>query len=140
MLHESIRRLILEEQARQENHFIEGIDVGSYLAKLEERAEILSDCVAGRCRGVVAFYCNDNATKQAFITLLVVDPRDRELGVGRALVGGVLALARGRGFTSCRLWVAQRNDVAQAMYLSLGFRVIESSAGRNLLEVRPLSV
>jgi ribosomal protein S18 acetylase RimI-like enzyme len=135
MLPESIRSLILHEQARQDNRFIEGIDVETYLAKLEERAEILSDCVAGRCRGFVAFYCNDQATKQAYITLVLVDPRDRDLGVGRALVSGALALAKGRGFTSCRLEVAQRNQVAQAMYASLGFHVIESNAGRNLLEV-----
>jgi ribosomal protein S18 acetylase RimI-like enzyme len=135
MLPESIRSLVLEEQARQDNRFVEGIDVESYLAKLEARAEILSDCLADRCRGFVAFYCNDNATRQAFITLVLVDPRDRELGVGRALVSGVLALARGRGFTSCRLEVTQRNEVAQAMYLSLGFRVVESNASRNVLEV-----
>ncbi len=135
MLPDSIRSLILEEQARQENRFIEGIEMDSYLARLAERAEILSDCVAGRCRGFVAFYCNDQATRQAFITLVLVDPRDRELGIGRALVSGVLELARGRGFTSCRLQVAPRNEVAQAMYLSLGFRVVESDAGRHFLEV-----
>src|SRR5438552_529400 len=121
MLPESIRSLILAEQTRQENRFIEGIDLDSYLAKLEERAEILSNCVAGRCRGFVAFYCNDQATRQAFITLVLVDPRDRELGIGRALVSGVLELARARGFTSCRLEVTHRNDIAQAMYRSLGF-------------------
>lgn len=135
MLPESIRSLILEEQARQANRFIEGVDIDSYLAKLEADAEILSDCVANRCRGFVAFYCNDETTQQAFITLVLVDPRDRELGVGRALVGGVLALARGRGFTSCRLEVAQRNGAAQAMYESLGFRVIRSEAGKHVLEV-----
>ena len=135
MLPESIRSLILEEQARQENRFIEGIAIDRYLAKLESHAEILSDVVDNRCRGFVAFYCNDETTRQAFITLVLVDPRDRELGVGRALVSGVLALARGRGFTTCRLEVAQRNDVAQAMYASLGFRVIRSEAGTQVLEV-----
>lgn len=135
MLPETVRSLILEEQARQQNRFIEGTDVERYLAKLEERAEILSDCVADRCRGVVAFYCNDHATKQAFITLVVVDPRDRDLGVGRALVNGVLALARARGFTTCRLEVTQHNQVAQAMYASLGFRVVASNVSRNVLEV-----
>ena len=134
MLPESIRSLILEEQARQENHFIQGIDIHTYLSKLDEHAEILSDCVGNRCRGFVAFYCNDQDTKQAFISLVLVDPRDRQLGIGRALVGGVLALAKGRGFTSCRLEVAQLNDAAQALYASLDFRVVGSDSGKYVLE------
>lgn len=134
-LHDSIRSLILAEQTRQENRFIEGVDLDEYLAKLADRAEILSDSVAGRCRGVVAFYCNDESTKQAYITLVLVDPRDRGLGIGRALVACVLDLAKRRGFTSCRLEVAQRNEAAHAMYLSLGFRVVGSSAHKHLLEI-----
>jgi len=135
MIPESMRRLIRQEQARQDNHFIEGIDVESYLAKLEERAEILVDCISDRCRGLVAFYCNDVTSKRAFISLVVVAPGDRRLGVGRTLVSRVLALAKARGFTSCRLEVARHNDIAEAMYRSLGFREIESDARRRVLEV-----
>jgi ribosomal protein S18 acetylase RimI-like enzyme len=135
MLPESIRSLILDEQTRQGNRFIEGVDLEEYLAKLADRAEILSDCVAGRCRGFVAFYCNDESTKQAFITLALVDPRDRGIGIGRTLVACALDLARRRGFRSCRLEVAQRNDTADELYLSLGFRVVETRATTHVLEI-----
>jgi ribosomal protein S18 acetylase RimI-like enzyme len=134
-LPESIRSLILDEQARLDNHFIEGVDLDAYLAKLGDSAEILSDSAAGRCRGVVAFYCNDATTRQAYITLVLVDPGDRGSGLGRALVGGVLDIARRRGFTSCRLEVAKRNDIARAMYLAIGFRVIEDRTEKDLLEI-----
>ena len=135
MLSEPIRSLVLEEQSRQGDRFIEGVDLDRYLAKLDAHAEILSDCTNGRCRGVVAFYCNDLSTRTAFITLVVVDPRDREHGVGRALVHAALELARGRGFTSCRLEVASHNDAAQSLYRSLGFRPVQSNATKDLLEV-----
>jgi Acetyltransferases len=135
MLSESMQSLIREEQARQHNRFVVGIDLDSYIAKLDAHAEILSDCVSDRCRGFVAFYCNDETTKQAFITLVLVHPRDRKIGIGRALVDGVLALARGRGFTSCRLEVAELNDGARSMYASLGFQVVESHSGKYVLEV-----
>jgi len=135
MLPDPIRALVREEQARQQNGLVDGVDLDQYLEKLGAHAEILSDCADGRCRGFVAFYCNDMTTRQAFITLIVVDPRDRQQGVGRTLVNAVLELARGRGFTSCRLEVSRLNDVAESMYESLGFRLIESRGSRNLLEV-----
>jgi ribosomal protein S18 acetylase RimI-like enzyme len=135
MLPASIRALILDEQTRQGNRFVEQYDIEAYMAKLGERAEILSDAVEGRCRGFVAFYCNDQATKRAFITLVLVDPRDRGLGIGRALVACVLDLAKRRGFTSCGLEVAKHNEAARAMYRSLGFQLIEDRAHKDLLEI-----
>ena len=135
MLPDSIRSLILEEQLRQGHQFVEGVDLDAYLTKLGDSAEILADCVAGRCRGFVAFYCNDDSTKQAFITLVLVDPRDRGSGLGAALITCVLDVARRRGFTSCRLEVAQHNERARTWYHSLGFAVLEVRAQKLLLEI-----
>lgn len=134
-LPESIASLIRDEQARTSNAFIKAADFEGYLAKLAEHAEILSDSAGGRCRGLVAFYCNDTASRQAFITLVLVRPEDRGTGLGRTLVAGVLAIARQRGFTSCRLEVAGDNASAQSMYLSQGFQVVEERTGNLLLEI-----
>jgi ribosomal protein S18 acetylase RimI-like enzyme len=128
MLPDTIANLVREEQEHQHNRLVEGVDLDAYLAKLGDSAE-------GRCRGFVAFYCNDQATKQAYITLVLVNPRDRGLGIGRTLVACVLALAKRRGFTSCRLQVARHNEVAHAMYVSLGFRVVDDRAEKYLLEI-----
>ena len=135
MLCESIKVLILEEHARQGPDFLEGVDIDLYLAKLGEHAEIMSDSISGRCRGFAAFYCNDLMAKKAYITLVLVDPRDRGQGLGKALVGSVLEVVRHRGFRSCGLEVAKGNEVAYAMYLSLGFRVAEVRDRRYLLEI-----
>ena len=40
----------------------------TYLAKLGEKAEIVSDVIGGRCRGFVAFYCNDMVRPESCIT------------------------------------------------------------------------
>lgn len=135
MLSDLIKSLVLEEQARQSNRFVEGVGVNEYLVRLGERAEILSDSVDGRCRGLVAFYCNDRGTKQAFVTLVLVNPLDRGLGLGAALLSCVLSMARSRGFTTCRLEVARENEAAQALYRSLGFRPVGERSGKDLLEV-----
>ena len=131
---DAIVALIFEEQARQSGHFIEDVDLPAYLAKLADRAEWLSDFTAGRCRGFVAYYCNDPGSRRAFITLVLVDPRDRGTGLGRALVTCVLQIAKQRGFTACGLEVAKSNQAAYDLYLSLGFQVVEERAHRVLLE------
>ena len=135
MLCDSITSLILEENRRQGDRLVDGVDIDAYLAKLAAYADIVSESLAGRCRGFVAFYCNDMATRQAFITLVLVDPRDRGNGLGRALVACVLEIAKRRGFTSCRLEVGKSNQTARAMYLSLGFHVVEDRAAKELMEI-----
>jgi len=135
MLSDPIKTLILEEQARQDGRFVQHVDMDTYLAKLGEKAEIVSDSVGGRCRGFVAFYCNDMDTKKAFVTLVLVDPRDRGSGLGKALMEFVLSVARHRGFKSCLLEVSRRNQVAYTMYLSQGFHLVENRGEMHLLEI-----
>lgn len=135
MLTAEIKTLILEEQARQSNRFVENVDLDAYLRRLDERAEILSDLDGDRCRGFVAFYCNNTATLQAYITLVLVAPRDRASGLGRTLVNRALDTCRQRGFTSCRLEVRSDNIAALAMYQALGFTAVADRDGRQLLEL-----
>ena len=134
MITEAIKRLIVEEQRRQSDRFIEVVDLEAYLQKLDARAEILSVTEGEHCRGVVAYYCNDVSTRQAFITLVLIAPEDRGSGLGKALVNGVLEICRHRGFATCRLEVRGDNVAATAMYRSLGFMPIGERGGAQLME------
>jgi ribosomal protein S18 acetylase RimI-like enzyme len=134
-LHDAVRALIVDEQQRQAGQFISGVDLDAYLEKLGAHAEILVNSTPDRCRGFVAYYCNDTATRRAYITLVLVHPDDRGAGIGRTLVGCVLSLARQRGFLSCRLEVGRDNRFARDLYSSLGFRVIEDRDQKELWEV-----
>jgi ribosomal protein S18 acetylase RimI-like enzyme len=135
MLSEAIKSLVREEQARQNGCFIQDVDLDKYLAKLDDKAEIIADFIAERCRGFVAFYCNDPDTKTAYITLVLVHPLDRELGIGQALMAYVLSTAKRRGFRCCRLEVSKSNQTANNMYRSQGFRLVEEREKKYLLEV-----
>lgn len=137
MLTEPVRALIIDEQARQSGRFIEGVDLQVYLKKLDAHAEIVSEADGGRCRGFVAFYCNNLETRRAFITLVLVAPQDRATGLGRTLVSRVLDICRGRGFSACGLEVRSDNTAAIAMYAGLGFVAAGERDGRQILE-RPL--
>ena len=135
MLTEPIRALILDEQARQNGCFIEGVDLDQYLAKLGRQSEIVSLTDGDRCRGFIAFYCNNTTTRRAYITLMVVSPSDRRTGLGRALVMSVLSIAQGRAFRSCGLEIANRNSGSLALFLSMGFTITERRASSSLLEI-----
>jgi ribosomal protein S18 acetylase RimI-like enzyme len=134
MLSDPIKTLIREEYARQGGEFIAGVDVDHYLAKLDTHAEIAADWLGERCRGFVAFSCNDLTTRKAYITLVLVDPRDRGRGLGKALVGRALAVARDRGFSSCGLEVRRGNTASASLYRTMAFRVVERDEGRERLE------
>lgn len=134
MIPVSIKTLILDEQFRQNGQFVK-VDLNAYLDKLEAKAEIVADFIDGRCRGFVAYYCNDIQTKLAFITLVLVGPQDRGLGLGQALTLFVLNIARSRGFKVCRLEVNKANQIAYNMYLAQGFYLVEDRGGMYLLEV-----
>lgn len=134
-LHDTVRALIVDEQQRQAGQFLSDVELDAYLVKLGAHADILVSSTPDRCRGFVAYYCNDTATRRAYITLVLVHPDDRGAGIGRSLVGCVLNLARQRGFLSCRLEVDKDNRSARDLYASLGFRIIEDRNQKELWEV-----
>lgn len=134
MLSSSIASLIRDEQARQSGAFIQTDDLDAYLRQLGERAEVVSHTEGERCRGFVAFYCNDTSTRRAFITLVLVAPEDRGSGLGRTLVSAVLAICRQRGFTACGLEVRTDNAAALALYAALGFTITGERDGRASME------
>lgn len=135
MLAAAVRTLIRDEYTRHGADFIAGAALDPYLAKLDAHADVVSDSVDGRCRGMVAFYCNDPVTKRAYITLVLVDPRDRGRGLARRLILSALDAARQRGFTSCGLEVNRGNTGAVTLYTSLGFRVVEARERADLMEI-----
>ena len=132
-LSNEVVRLILDEHERQQGKFINNLTIETYLEKLGTRAEIVSVTIRGRCRGFVAYYCNDFEAKTAFITLVLVDPQDRGQGLGTGLTDFVLHTAKLRGFTSCQLEVKAKNTVAYNMYVSQGFKFIEERGDSHLL-------
>ena len=135
MLDPAIKTLICEEQARQSGRFVEGVGLDAYLEKLGTHAEVLSASHAERCRGFVAFYCNDLTSRQAYITLVLVAPEDRATGLGRVLMTAVLDICRRRGFTTCRIEARTDNVAALAMYQSLGFAPVVEHDGKRMLEL-----
>ena len=125
MLPAEIRSLILDEQRRQGENFINTVSVECYVSKIEKNAEFICHFASGECIGFVAYYCNDPTSKNAFVTLLLVSPEGRGKGVARGLMKAALCILQSRGFERCSLEVKKNNCAALRFYESLGFISVE---------------
>jgi ribosomal protein S18 acetylase RimI-like enzyme len=132
MLSQSLKNMIIYEQEKQNGKFID-TDIESYFFKLNANAEIF--IISENCidKGFIAFYCNNQKTKIAFITLLLVNEKYRKQGIGYKLVNFVLKTAKERGFIKCNLEVLKENKKAYSLYTSFGFSIIEVKENKYLL-------
>ena len=74
---------------------------------------------AAGCGGLCRF---DEATAE--VRRMYVVPQARGRGVGRELLGGLIAAARELGYARIRLETGNRQHEAEALYRSAGFAVI----------------
>lgn len=124
LLHEQIAAFIAAQRAAQPVDFLPDVDLADYVQKLLSRAEINMVLDRGRVQGLVAYYCNDQETKEAYISLIVVASEARGAGLGRALIEHVVSQATQRRFNTCALELVRGNHAAQRFYEKLGFAVV----------------
>jgi ribosomal protein S18 acetylase RimI-like enzyme len=136
MLPLDLKNLIYVEQLRQDGEFIRGISVDEYIAKIENKAEILIHHVEGSNSGFLAFYCNNYASKEGYIALLLIAESGRGKGLGGELLGSALTIMRHRGFRICNLEVRAGNSSAMKLYARFGFEIVTLSKTNIKMQVR----
>lgn len=135
MISSAAVELVRAEKIQSAGRFLEKIDIDSYMAKLSARSEVLELNNSAGCAGFVAFYCNDLVSRTAFISLVLIHPKCRGTGLGKALVAATLNIARIRAFASCGLEVSQENTRAIDLYRSCGFEIRETRADRYFMAI-----
>lgn len=132
---DTLESLIFSEQARQNGRFIEGIDINQYISKIKINSEIISHSIEGSCAGFIAFYCNDLERREAYITLVLTNPRFRGMNIAKNLIIMALASAKKRGFKTCSLEVKSDNQNAIKLYESLGFSSFERKENSKIMKL-----
>lgn len=111
---------------------LQGWDLEAYARKLTEKAEILTETGGnGRIIGLIAAYLNRE--ESGFISMLVVNPRYRRLGVAESLCRRVHQLARTREILQMRGEIREENLACQMLARKLGYRKEKNGEWRILL-------
>jgi len=108
--------------------------MSALLARPEEQRTLWIAMSGGVRAGSIALSRLDDGT--GFLNFVLVCPRFRGRGLGRALVAHALAAARQRGFTSVRLETYSCLARARTLYRANGFRIESRQAGETLFGQR----
>lgn len=98
-------------------------DLAAYADKLTRHAERCEAWADGQLVGVIALYCNDTKTRQAYISHVSTLPAWQGQGIAKALLNCACDHARTVGMTHIQLEVATDNHAAIQLYQQQGFTV-----------------
>lgn len=85
-------------------------------------------CIIGEKDGVcavIAFYANDEISKTAFITSVLVSSSERGQGIGTVLVQNAENYCKKKYYKKMRLEVDSENKAAISLYKKLGYSIYE---------------
>jgi ribosomal protein S18 acetylase RimI-like enzyme len=108
------------------------VELHTYARKLVARAIRFEALADRRLVGLVAAYCDDLVSRQAFITSVSVSPDWTGRGIALRLMRESIAFATAVGMRTIALEVGTKNVRAIRLYSRLGFAV---EAGQDLLRM-----
>ncbi len=123
MIYNQIEDMIREEQKLKGKDFIDVGNLNNYIDKIKNKAELIAHIVEGVCVGFIAFYANDEAKENAFITMVMIRSDMRGRKIAGSLLTAVLENLKSRGFKFCNLEVRTNNTNAIKLYENLGFKI-----------------
>lgn len=108
-------------------------DFDVFLKKIKSKGLVYcafdKELVIGAC----FFYCNDDNTKTAFLTLLGVLDKYKKNGVGSNLVDLMIRYCKSKKYSRIRLYTRENNFGAIRLYLKNGFYTVKSDRKNDLM-------
>lgn len=95
--------------------------VNSMADKFYQYAVVFAAYYNQEAAGFIAFYCNDNVTFQAYLSMIVVSNKYHNLGIGSKLLNKMEQYCTKRGFKNIKLEVNKENFRAIDFYTKRGF-------------------
>lgn len=96
-------------------------EVEVYFSKIDNLSIFEKYYIGNNIAGFVSFYCNNEESKEAFITMVLVDKNYRGMGIAQKLIIEVIDIIKEQGFLKCGLEVKVDNLNAIKLYSKIGF-------------------
>lgn len=109
-------------------------DYGAYLDKVAKNAVSLLAIENESVLGGVSFYANDDESRSAFVTQVMVLPEAQGQGIGTLLLEACEEESRRRGMESIKLEVRFDNKGARRLYERMGYRQVGKTRSGALME------
>lgn len=95
--------------------------IKDYLIKIDQHSIFQKQYVDNQLAGFVSFYCNNEKTKEAFITLVLINNNFRGKKIAQKLLKDTISNIREKKFSRCSLEVNIENKNALHLYEKIGF-------------------
>ncbi len=109
-------------------------DVDEYIEKILSNAERLESWEDKELAGLVAVYCNDFKTHEAFITMVSVMTKYSGKGIAKELLNRTIEYCKSIDFKKIKLEVRKDNSRAIKIYEKFGFREYEQREKTIMME------
>lgn len=96
----------------------------AYAEKIACYSVMVEHREGGRLEGAVSTYANDVENRQAFVTMVAVEPHARGRGIAASLMHATMVYLAAKGFEAVLLKVMKGNKRAIELYRNRGFNVI----------------
>jgi ribosomal protein S18 acetylase RimI-like enzyme len=97
------------------------VNIEEYIAKLFEYSITIEAWVGEQLIALVAVYCNNYETREAYISSVIVSKDYQKYGIASNLLLSTMEYVKKRKFQSLALEVNKKNYPAYQLYLKLGF-------------------
>lgn len=104
-------------------------DMDEYLKKITQYAERFEAWDDEELVGFLACYVNNQATKEAFITMVTVLPNFSGKGIASTLTEHAIKFCQKQGYATIKLEVVESNVPAIGLYHKFGFAEYETVNG-----------
>jgi ribosomal-protein-alanine N-acetyltransferase len=123
---DSIKKILTSLNIQFDGRFIL-VDLEEYINKIISNATIITYYEKGIMCGFIAFYNNDFNNKDAFLTILAIDPKHLGKGIGDMLLKSSISRVKHDKFEKYFLEVIKNNDKAINLYKRNGFTVFQET-------------
>lgn len=99
-------------------------NINTYASKIESLADTIEAWVKGDLVGLIAVYCNDLDSRQAYITSVSIKRQFGGMGIASELLKRCIQHVKEANFFGVNLEVHEKNEKAITLYKRHGFEAI----------------